>query len=85
MKITVDALEIIFTSITSEENAKILAGMVYPLLITSNSYEDAKRVISFYLMSQYSMLHGDTNLATTILPHILKIIDIIEEEDFTLK
>lgn len=79
MTITKDTLELIFNSIATTEDAKELASIVYPILVKSKSYQDAKMLIkSWFIVNS----NAD---GAAILPSILKTLDILEEEGFTLR
>ena len=45
MRITESTLELIFNTIVAEGDARELASIIYPLLVKSNSWQDAKRLI----------------------------------------
>lgn len=79
MRITESTLELIFNTIVAERDARELASIIYPLITKSNSYQDAK-----WLVKSWFIVNSNTKGAA-ILPSILKTLDILEEEGFTLK
>lgn len=79
MIITKDTLELTFNSIMTEEDARELASIVYPLITKSKSYQDAK-----WLIKSWFIVNSNAEGAA-ILPSVLKALDILEEEGFTLK
>ena len=76
MRITESTLELIFNTIVAEGDARELASIVYPLLAKSNSWQDAKRLIESWFI---------VNGNAAILPSVLKTLDILKEEGFTLR
>ena len=79
MRITESTLELIFNTIVAEGDARELASIVYPLLAKSHSWQDAKRLIESWFI-----VNGNAE-AAAILPSVLKTLDILKEEGFTLR
>jgi L-cysteine desulfidase len=78
MNITQDALEIIFSTITTGDRAKAFAGIVWDILSRANTFNEARSIAK-------AKFGSGNQAVTAMLPYVTYAIDLVENSGYTLK
>lgn len=79
MRITKDTLELIYSSMMTEERAKAFASIVWEILSQADTYENAK------LIATIKFTRSGNPAESAMLPYVLDAINVIQQSGFTLK